>query len=220
MKYLRNARLPLLGRRIIDPEAHWDLRVKAFRNEGRRLAVSDERRWVLLGDSLVEGFPSAFLRAVDKRWLNRGIASDHLGGGARSMLARLGHDTLAPAPASLLIAGGINDLGDQPDQPERVVKRLAALVAEAKLRHPRTRLVLQSLLPTRGEYAHLNPAIRALNVAIVRLAQAEGAVYLDVHRLLVDDAGALRRVFSRDGLHLRLPAYVLWAYALLRLENP
>jgi lysophospholipase L1-like esterase len=218
MKYLRADHWLKLRSLPSDADARWDARVSAFRDEGRHLAAQGHPRWVMLGDSLVEGFPRALLHAADRRWLNRGIASDHLGGGQRSMLARLDHDTLLRAPASLLIAGGINDLGDLPNQPERVVQRYAELVAKAQAIHPSIRLALQSLLPTRDAYAHLNPAIRHVNAGIAELAKAEGAAYLDVHRLLVDDSGQLRRVYSRDGLHLRLPGYAVWAYALRRLD--
>jgi lysophospholipase L1-like esterase len=220
MKNLRADHWLILRSLPSDADARWDARVSAFRDEGRRLAAQGHPRCVMLGDSLVEGFPHVLLHAADRRWLNRGIASDHLGGGQRSMLARLDHATLLPAPTSLLIAGGINDLGDLPSQPERVVQRLAELIAKAKEIHPSTRLALQSLLPTRGAYAQLNPAIRQVNSGIAELAKAEGAAHVDVHRLLVDDTGQLRKAYSRDGLHLRLPGYAVWAYALRRLNLP
>ncbi|MDB4977341.1 MAG: lipolytic enzyme [Myxococcaceae bacterium] len=206
----------LLGREPFEVGAHWQQRSATFRVDCQRLARRGAEQWVLLGDSLTEEFPRPLLRLVDPRCVNRGISGDQLAGGPTTMVERLSPDVLAPRPVRLLLAGGINDLHAMPEHPQRVFERMVEVASQARALYPEVELTLQSLLPTRGRYAYLNHGLCEVNLSVERFARTHGAAYLDLHRLLSGPSGALRPLFSRDGLHLKASAYLVWALALKR----
>ena len=78
---------------------------------------------------------------------------------------------------------------------------------------PRALLVVNSLLPM--DLYYLAPqAVERVNDSLRRLAERQGAHYLDAWRALVDSAGLLLPGVLSDEVHLSELGYRLWAAAI------
>lgn len=197
--------------------ARWQDRVRAFKEENL-----EWQHVVLLGDSITEGFDVAKY-FPGRRVLNRGIGADVIGNNMpsddpRGLLQRLDASVFECSPSGLFILIGINDLGmgrsvDTMEAGYReMLKRLRA-------KRPDLKIFLQSVLPTRGNYAKHNPSVVAFNDRLRKLASEHACSYLDLHSLMCDAEGQLKAEFTRDGLHLTEPAYLVWRQELLKALN-
>jgi len=82
---------------------------------------------------------------------------------------------------------------------------------------PAVRVYVQSLLPTRGNFAARNPDVKDFNARLRALAEEYGHDYIDLHSLMVDDKGELKSDFTADGLHLNSAAYKVWQAEIERV---
>lgn len=187
---------------------HYQNRVKLFAEQNQVF-----RNVVLVGDSITEGFDvgSYF---PGRRVLNRGIGADVIGNALpgddpRGVLRRLDASVFDCAATDVFLLIGINDLnsGRTPDVMEEGYREL---LGRLKNEAPRVRVHVQSVLPTRGDHARRNPAVRDVNARLKRLAGEFGFDYIDLHSLMADEKGELKAEFTDDGLHLTPPAYAVW----------
>lgn len=192
---------------------------------------------ILLGDSLSLWFPTNLL-PTDRTWLNQGISGETSYG----VLQRLKLlDKTNPQTIFLMI--GINDL-IRGVSGETVLSNQREIVRYLKQVHPDTRIVMQSILPHGGDRTlkqygvassgdfkgqtqvpvwverlpHLpNSLIRTLNQRLALIAQEEGADFLDLHPLFIDEQGNLQEKFTTDGLHLSPEGYQVWRSQLQKM---
>jgi lysophospholipase L1-like esterase len=161
---------------------------------------------VLLGDSISLWFPVEQLES-DRFWLNQGISGDTTGG----ILRRL-HLLDETNPDEIHLMAGINDLRRGATDAE-VLGNLRQIMRELRSRHPRARIRVYSILPTR--YANLPAArIQALNQQIAAIATSEGVQYHDLTHYFADAEGKLRADLTTDGLHLNSQGYAMWDWAM------
>lgn len=190
---------------MLDLPQHFAQRVSGFEQACARLARRGTRRAgvVFLGDSLVEYYKGSL------PWVNRGICSDHLQWPVVNVLERLGPDRLHPNPQAIVSLVGINDLNDDPDGVDRHAAAYGLMLGTLGRLYPSARLVVCSLLPTAGPYAHLNPAVAALNQHLSALAVSAGAGFLNLHQRFLDPATGTARQgwLVDDGLHLSRRGY-------------
>jgi lysophospholipase L1-like esterase len=194
---------------------HYDNRVRSFREQN---AVY--RNVVLLGDSITEGFdvPTYF---PGRRVINRGIGGDVIGNALpeedhRGVLRRLDESVFHSAATDVFLMIGINDLGSG-REPEVMAEGYRDLLQQLKSQAPLVRVHVQSLLPTRGEFAKHNAPVLDFNQRIKKLAEEFGYDYLDIHRLMADDQGELKAEYTGDGLHLNAEAYKQWQSEIERV---
>lgn len=172
---------------------------------------------ILLGDSLSLWFPQTLL-PHHNHWLNQGISGETSAG----LVKRLNLlDRTQPEVIYIMI--GINDVirGFKDDT---IVANQELIVRYLKKRHPRTKLVIQSILPHSGEKATWegrdrlleipNDKIQNLNLRLKAIADRERIIYLDLYSLFADQEGKLRTDLSTDGLHLNREGYQLWGIAI------
>lgn len=169
----------------------------------RRSAPSDV---VMLGDSLTQYAEWSELMGCPVA--NRGVAGDTI----EQVRQRLS-DVVALHPKVLFLLVGVNDLEDGVAPPE-VARRHAALIRELRATLPTTRLVVQAILPVRGQRRLSLSAISDTNALLRHAAKAAGAAWLDVGSVLVDPTGQLDPRYSLDGLHLTGDGYRAWAEAI------
>ncbi len=196
---------------------HWQNRVRAFKEENLEF-----QHVVLLGDSITEGFEVTKYFA-GRRVLNRGIGADVIGNNMpaddpRGVLQRLDNSVFDCAPTDLFILIGINDLnsGRTVDSMEAGYRELLKRIREKR---PDLRIVVQSVLPTRGEHAKQNAPVVEFNKRLEKLAPEYLCAFLDLHSLLRDANGQLKAEFTEDGLHLTEPAYRIWREQILKMLN-
>ena len=165
---------------------------------------------VVLGDSLTAR--GEWWELLGRPVANRGIAGDTVD----DVRARL-EPVVALEPRVLFLLVGINDLfaGTSPDA---LARRHAALVVELRRRLPRSRIVVESLLPIRdellGDDALTTQVVGRANDLLRRGATAAGADWLDLHAHLADATGELDPRYASDGVHLSAAGYRAWASAL------
>jgi len=194
---------------------HWQNRVRAFKEENL-----DFQHVVLLGDSITEGFEvSKYFPG--RRVLNRGIGADVIGNNMpaddpRGVLQRLDNSVFDCSPTDLFILIGINDLnsGRTVDSMEAGYRELLKRIREKR---PDLRIVVQSVLPTRGIHAKQNAPVVEFNRRLKKLAPEYRCTFLDLHSLMRDADGQLKAEFTEDGLHLTEPAYRIWLEQILKI---
>lgn len=169
------------------------------------------RLGILLGDSLSLWFPSEQL-PDGQLWLNQGVSGDTSGGVLRRLSA-----FSRTRPSTIYVMTGINDLRQgKPDW--EILNNIRRIARQLRQNHPHSRIVIQSLLPTRRPQLP-NSRIQSLNRQIASITRQEGAIFLNLYESFVDSQGLLRRELTTDGLHLSPQGYRVWQWALAYAED-
>jgi hexosaminidase len=204
-----------------DPAAlfkmHWETRVRSFKEQN--LAWQNV---VLLGDSITEGF-EVTKYFPGRRVLNRGIGADVIGNDMptndfRGLLQRLDNSVFDCAPTDVFSLIGINDLGAG-RKVETMETGYHELLKRIRTKRPDLRIHVQSVLPTRGKFEKHNAPVLDFNERLKKLATEFNCSYIDLHALMRDENGLLKAEFTRDGLHLTEPGYVVWREQILKAMN-
>lgn len=203
-------------------ESAWQTRVSWFRAFNQQAAPGGI---VLVGDSLTNEFPIHEMMALcgDNRLFhihNRGIGGDTTDGVLRRMAESIWD--LNPGKVFLLI--GTNDLAAADATPEGIAANIHTILEQTKAHCPQTAFTVLSLYPVNAREeegmdsltvgCRTNSRIRAVNCALEKISRDAGAAYLDLHALLADERGNLRREYTREGLHLTPAGYAVVFEAL------
>lgn len=205
-----------------DHVAHLGDRAKAI------AAKNPEHLTVLLGDSLSLWFPGELMPGR-RVWINQSISGER----TKGLLNRLKliDDNEIEA---VFVMIGINDLiwGETDAD---IIKNYREIVRQLKAEHPKTQIVVQSILPHGGEnstwesrdklLALESDRIVAMNNTLKQIAKDNGTYYLDLYPIFVTGEGKLRPDLTTDGLHLNREGYLVWRsaialYAQLELQQP
>lgn len=192
---------------------------------GREAKVAAEkhpaRLHILAGDSISLWFPPELL-LPNKTWLNQGISGET----SDKLLRRLSLFD-ATQPETVFVMIGINDLL-KGYQDETILANQQEIIQHLKTAHPRSRIVIQSILPHAGDRltqkrSHSQPSplvnrlaavsnqrIQNLNQQLATMAKGEGVEYLDLYPYFADAQGDLLPELTTDGLHLSRQGYEVW----------
>lgn len=172
---------------------------------------------VLVGDSISLWFPEDLLPA-GRSWLNQGISGETSAG----LLKRL-HLFAKTEPETIFVLIGINDL-IRGVEDQALLENGQELISSLQAQHPRSQIVVQSILPHAGTQVNWegrdrllavsNRRIQQLNQELEAIAQQAGVYFLDLYPLFATAAGDLRPELSTDGLHLSARGYQVWSIAL------
>lgn len=194
-----------------------------YGNEALRLAgVRPDA--VFIGDSITHLWElQAYFGGTGKVLINRGIGGDI----STHVRRRFAADVLQLQPGLVVVKIGTNDLAWEPQLLDEaktalVSENIAAMTADALAAG--LRMAVCSLLPIWGpswledaEFAvRKNAQIVRINDRLRALAAATGAIYVDYHAEMLDDAGALRRELADDGVHPHALGYAIMADVLRR----
>ena len=155
----------------------------------------------------------------NKTIINKGISGDV----TRGVLARI-EDCLSAKPEKIFVMIGINDLkiGVPIDT---IAANQIKIINKIKQLSPRTKIYMQSTLPVNESmlasiYKRLNNVdIAKMNVALKLACKKNNVVYIDLHPLMEDENGQLKKNWSTDGLHLKPEAYVNWVAYLNTIKS-
>lgn len=207
--------IPELGPRHQLTYEQW---IDLLEQEANVAAAQDPSRLtVLVGDSLSLWFPYHLLPS-ERNWLNQGISGETSSG----LLERLVlFDQTQPEAIFIMI--GINDLL-RGISDEAILDNQYQIIRYLKDTHPRSQIIVQSILPHASEKATWegrerllqlpNSRIRALNQSLEAIAAEEDVYYLDLYPLFADVDGNLQTALSTDGLHLNPQGYQVWRIAI------
>ena len=121
-------------------------------------------------------------------------------------------------PDTIFVMLGINNSFDSEEPAtESLYKGVLAVVARIHERKPKSRIVIQSLLPTDDDMKNRNLVIPVNDRLRSFAGNAEGTEYLDLYPSFVDDHGAQRRNLFNDSLHPSLEGYRMWRDRLLEV---
>lgn len=164
---------------------------------------------VFLGNSITERGEWHEL-IPGKRVANRGIGGDNTFG----MVARL-DGIVAQRPSKVFIMAGINDLGR--GLPVAViVNNYRRIIERFRAGLPRATLYVQSVLPLNEgalKYDYLkgkNARVKELNEALRGLAAQYGLTFINLHEVMADGQGELKKEYTMDGIHITTDAYLAW----------
>jgi lysophospholipase L1-like esterase len=183
---------------------------------GAMAKAKPEHLTVLLGDSLSLWFPSEMLPS-DRVWLNQGVSGENSSG----LLKRLKLlDEVQPETIVMMV--GINDL-IKGTSDEQILDNYRQIIKTLKEKHPKTAIVVQSVLPHGGDRVGTIDREQVLQLSNERIYQfnqklsgltAETEVhFLNLHPLFTDADGLMQADLSTDGLHLKRQGYFVWRSA-------
>jgi lysophospholipase L1-like esterase len=183
---------------------------------GAMAKAKPEHLTVLLGDSLSLWFPAEMLPS-DRVWLNQGVSGENSAG----LLKRLNLlDELQPE--TIVVMVGINDL-IKGTADEQILDNYRQVIKTLKEKHPKTAIVVQSVLPHGGDRVGTIDREQVLQLSNERIYQfnqklggltAEAEVhFLNLHPLFTDADGLMQADLSTDGLHLKRQGYFVWRSA-------
>ena len=168
---------------------------------------------IFLGNSITDGgeWCELFQNANCK---NRGISGDITPG----VLNRL--ETITKGqPAMIFLMIGTNDMnwGFSNDS---IALSVREVVQRIKEESPRTRIVVQSILPTNDCYGLFTghtkrwEDVAVINGMLKTMAEEEGVTYLDLYSRFATEEGKMNPEYSNDGLHINGEGYKLWKAAV------
>lgn len=181
-----------------------------------RLAIFEKEpietgKIMFVGNSITEGGNWKKL-LQDSTIINRGIGGDITFG----LLRRL-DDIIKRKPASIFLMIGINDISK--NIPDAVIlENIFTIVSRLKSALPKTKLMVQSILPTNNSFKtelpqHFNKDdhVMTINAQLSRYSERFGFTYIDLFNHFQGKDGMLDARYTYDGLHLNNAGYEHWA---------
>ena len=170
---------------------------------------TSENDIIFLGNSITDGGEWAEL-FQNPNCKNRGISADICAG----VLNRL--ETITKGkPAMVFLMIGTNDMnwGISNDS---VALGVREIVQRIKQESPRTRIVVQSILPTNDCYGYFSghtkryADVAVINNMLKTMAEEEDVDYLDLYSRFANEDGKMDPKYSNDGLHINGEGYLVW----------
>jgi lysophospholipase L1-like esterase len=167
---------------------------------------------VFLGNSITEA--GEWQELVPGNVINRGISGDVTFG----VIARL-DEVLSSKPDKIFLLIGINDL-KRGLPAQMILKNYQRIIRQVKSISPRTCLILQSILPVNESMINIdykritNTKVNDVNSQIQQLAVKEKLTFIDLHPVFEDSNHQMNKEYTIDGIHLKMPAYILWVNLL------
>ena len=174
---------------------------------------TSENDIIFLGNSITDGGEWAEL-FQNPNCKNRGISADITAG----VLNRL--ETITKGqPAMVFLMIGTNDMNWGYSN-DTIAMSIREIVQRIKQESPRTRIVVQSILPTNDYYGYFSghtkryADVPIINGMLKTMAEEEGVEYLDLFSRFANDEGKLNTEYSNDGLHINGLGYQVWKKAI------
>lgn len=164
---------------------------------------------LFIGDSLIEyGDWDELL--PDDRVTNLGISGETV----ESLLSRT-EDICHrfSSPDIILIMSGINNVAMEDND---FIGAYTDILRKLGQTYNNSRIYVNSLLPVFVPFIS-NSTVSGINDRLRKMAAGNGAEYLDIYRVFVDDQGApVKGYLSDDGVHLSIRGYEVWTAELAR----
>ena len=174
---------------------------------------TSENDIIFLGNSITDGGEWAEL-FQNPNCKNRGISADITSG----VLNRL--ETITKGqPAMVFLMIGTNDMNWGYSN-DTIAMSVREIVQRIKQESPRTRIVVESILPVNDCYGYFSghtkryADVPIINGMLKTMAEEEGVEYLDLFSRFANEEGKLNPEYSNDGLHINGLGYQVWKEAI------
>ena len=164
---------------------------------------------IFLGNSITDGGEWCEI-FENPNCKNRGISGDIIPG----VLNRL--ETITKGkPAQVFLMIGTNDMNYGTSN-DSIALGVRTIVQRIKKESPKTKITVQSILPTNDCYGLFSGHtkrwhdVAVINNMLKTIAIEEGVEYLDLYHPFATEEGKLNPKYSNDGLHLNGEGYALW----------
>ena len=164
---------------------------------------------VFFGDSITEQYK------LDKFFhepyiINKGVGGDK----TEDLLERIEKDAYQYNPSDVIILVGINDiLHDIND--DDILLNIETIVNDIKLNRPAANIFVESIYPINEklinenkEHKVYNKNIKSINKEIKQMCLQNGVTYINVFDSLTDEEGNLKKLYTKEGLHLTNLGYL------------
>jgi lysophospholipase L1-like esterase len=171
---------------------------------------------VLLGDSIIEGFPIQEMFRVTIPIYNRGIGGDT----TTNVLERLEESIYDLQPSRIFLQIGTNDFEvEERHAVSEIAGRIEQICKQIQTNLPTAQLYLLSVFPVNAAvyynsmdisslpWVKNNELIQSLNVMLRHIADQLSLPYVNIYPHLTDTEGNLRSDYTKDGLHLNVEGY-------------
>ncbi len=123
-------------------------------------------------------------------------------------------------PKIIILLAGTNNVGNKSPQGnedsrlDETIGGIKAILDTCRRKAPEARIVLMGITP-RNDNMAVMPIINKINARIAKFADAKKIRYLNINDRLADkDGRLLEGMANKDGLHLDVKGYQVWADAL------
>ena len=164
---------------------------------------------VFFGDSITEQYK------LDKFFhepyiINKGVGGDK----TEDLLERIEKDVYQYNPSDVIILVGINDiLHDIND--DDILLNIETIVNDIKLNRPAANIFVESIYPINEklinenkEHKVYNKNIKSINKEIKQMCLQNGVTYINVFDSLTDEEGNIKKLYTKEGLHLTNLGYL------------
>ena len=124
-------------------------------------------------------------------------------------------------PKIIVLLAGANDVGNQSPQGNQdprvsdITRGVKAILNACRQKAPNATIVLMGITP-RNDNLDVMPMINQINDQLAKFGDGKKIRYLNVNDKLADkDGRQFEGMFNRDGLHLDVKGYQVWADALI-----
>ena len=122
-------------------------------------------------------------------------------------------------PKIIVLMAGTNNVGNKSPQEndprvENITQGIKAIIELFRQKSPKSRVILMGIFP-RNENMAVMPIINAINQRIAKFADGKKVRYLNINdKLAGKDDKLFDGMTNKDGLHLDVKGYQVWADAL------
>jgi lysophospholipase L1-like esterase len=111
-------------------------------------------------------------------------------------------------PRKIFIEAGVNDIGT--DSINTILNHLIKIITTIKLKTPRTKIYVQSVLPFGITFT---PKIEAYNLKVMQYCTANSITFINTYSYFLGDK-SLKKELTIDGTHLNDKGYFIWCKIL------
>lgn len=167
---------------------------------------------IFFGDSLTARYD------LEKFYSNKYIINKGINGNqTEDLLNRIDEDVYEYNPSKVILLIGINDLINEVDAKD-VLLNIETIINEIRFNRPSAKIYVESLYPVdeqtinakKGENQVdvFNKDIKTLNGEIEKMCKSNRVTYINMFDILVDNEGKLKKMYSKDGIHLTNLGYL------------